>query len=211
MAEVAASGRRFKGGHKPKLTPSQIVRACRNGASLRLQFGGRARRTFTLNGLIVETHHAVAAIRGGKLKPARDALFPGMSQTWTARELTAAWSVDDSGPSLAPRLGRRPAGAHACLRQSLTDDASRRLRQKQNRQPDGLRLVCVGPRPSRTPDIAPHLVDAIASRANAALRATSTHPLVPTGPCRPAPYETRLRRRRRHRGRLFLGAVKPVL
>jgi hypothetical protein len=32
-----------------------------------------------------------------------------------------------------------------------------------------------------------------------------------TSPCRPVPHESRLLPRRRHRGRVLLGAIKPVL
>ena len=70
-----------------KLTPSNIIRACRAGARLCKAYRG-ATVIFTLQppGVRVLPVHALAAIRSGDLVALRDGLFPNNTQTWTARK-----------------------------------------------------------------------------------------------------------------------------
>ena len=74
-----------------KLDPSRssvIVRSCqRDGAHLCKAVGARC-AVYTLDpGGKVLPHHALKAIRSGKLVPQRDGIFGNDSQTWTARKL----------------------------------------------------------------------------------------------------------------------------
>ena len=89
MNAVPVPSRRFKADSKPaqNLTPGRIIRTLRAGARL-CRHHGRAGGTYTLQppGLRVEPEHALAAIAGGALEPAGDGLFPGYSQSWTARK-----------------------------------------------------------------------------------------------------------------------------
>jgi len=64
-------------------TGRQIIARCRAGAKL-CKALGRVGPVFTLQpaGLKVKTKYARAAIMSGKLRPARDGLFGGSSQTW---------------------------------------------------------------------------------------------------------------------------------
>ena len=68
------------------LTPAKIIRACeQRGAVLSVSYGGRRRRSYALNGAPVKEKYAIAAIRGGRLRSARDGLF-GVTQSWVAQK-----------------------------------------------------------------------------------------------------------------------------
>jgi hypothetical protein len=74
---------------RARLTPSRIIARCRAGAALCKSYNRRTGPVWSIDGEHVELRHALAAIRRGRLKPARDALFPDDdAQSWISRDVT---------------------------------------------------------------------------------------------------------------------------
>lgn len=84
----AAAGVADMTKRESRLTPSNLIKACRAGARLCRSHGATG-DIFSLQpgGRTVKARYALAAIKSGELVPARDALFTDNdSQTWTARK-----------------------------------------------------------------------------------------------------------------------------